>query len=181
MKGQIATLVAQQQAAQQAAQHWAFLQRVSSSNPATNLEPAGGGWSSDRGRGRPRASSGVPTCRGGESPGVGFGLLGADPVVVVPSRSRDPSHRPRHSTTPYPTLRSTVSSRATCSSGWRARRGVPHRHVRRGRRRDRCPLHRYGRPNPADLEQRSRRRRSALAPDDLGCRATHSTPAPRVL
>jgi cell wall-associated NlpC family hydrolase len=87
VKGQIATLVTQQQAAEQAAQHAAFVARLASasaphpsnpSNPSNmpnlpNLPTAGGASTAVAAA---ESQIGVPYVWGGESPGVGFDCSG---------------------------------------------------------------------------------------------------------
>jgi cell wall-associated NlpC family hydrolase len=78
LKGQIATLVAQQQAAEQAAQHAKFVARVSSAklpNPPNlpNLPAAGGASTAVAAA---ESQIGVPYVWGGETPGVGFDCSG---------------------------------------------------------------------------------------------------------
>ena len=72
VKGQIATLVTQQQAAEQAAQHAKFVARVGSAN-LPNLPAAGGASTAVAAA---ESQIGVPYVWGGETPGVGFDCSG---------------------------------------------------------------------------------------------------------
>jgi cell wall-associated NlpC family hydrolase len=73
VKGQIASLVRQAQAAQQAAQHAAFVSRVNAAANVSNLPAAGGASTAVRAA---ESQIGVPYRWGGEQPGVGFDCSG---------------------------------------------------------------------------------------------------------
>jgi len=73
VKGQIATLVDQQQAADEAAQHAAFVARVGSATNLSNLPTAGGASTAVAAA---ESQIGVPYVWGGETPGVGFDCSG---------------------------------------------------------------------------------------------------------
>ena len=178
--GEIATLVAQQQATQQAAEHAAYIARLNSANAVAttalgghpsfpNLPAAGG---AARAVAAAKSQLGVPYVWGGESPGVGFDCSG----LTQWSWRQAGVSLPRTAAAQYDAIAhiplSDLQPGDLAVLGLR-RGDLPRRHVRGRRRGHPGPRDGRGRELPGHLGQRAGGRRASLT-----TRPVPQTPAP---